>query len=299
MKKLNVQDQIVSNKLKSVVLIGLVFLSLIFLGYVIGLFYDPSVVYFFVIIAGVFSILFTFFSYYYSDKIVLASVKARPATKKEHRYLVNVVEELAIAAGIPTPKIYVIDSNEINAFATGRNPQHGVICVTTGMIKLLNRSELEGVVAHEMSHIGNYDIRFATLVAVMVGMVVIIADMFRRSMWYSGGSRDGERKGGSGVLVIVGLVFAILAPLLVKLVQLAISRKREYLADANGGYLTRYPEGLASALEKIKNHNTGRMNVSRAAAPLFIVNPFKGSKVSGLLSTHPDINERIKRLRSM
>jgi len=294
----NVQDEISRNKLKSIGLIIVVFLSLIFLVYTIGMFYDPASAYFFVTIALVFSLLFTIGSYYYSDKIVLASVKARPATRKEHRYLVNVVEELALAAGISTPRIYVIDSNEINAFATGRDPKHGVICVTTGLMKILNRSELEGVIAHEMSHIKNYDIRFATLVTVMVGMIVIIADMFRRSMFFGGGRSD-DRKRGGGVLVIIGLVFAVLAPIFVKLIQLAISRKREYLADSSGAYLTRYPEGLASALEKLKSHNRGGLKVSRATAPLFIANPFSAKKVAAAFSTHPDIDDRIKRLRSM
>ncbi len=296
--KRNIQDEITRNKIKSVGLMLVVFLSLIFIGYTIGQIYNPSLAYSFVIIAGIFSILFTFFSYYYSDKMVLASVNARPATKKEHRYLVNVVEELAIAAGIPTPRIYVIDSPEINAFATGRNPEKGIICVTTGMIELLDRAELEGVIAHEMSHIKNYDVRFATLVAVMVGMVVIVAHVFRRSMWFSGG-RDRDRKKGGGVLLILGLVFSILAPIFVKLVQLAISRKREYLADSSGGFLTRYPEGLASALEKIKKHNKGKMRVNKAAAPLFIANPFGNFKTSNLFSTHPPIDERIERLRNM
>jgi heat shock protein HtpX len=296
--KRNIQDEINRNKVKSVVLMLLVFLSLIFIAYTVGQIYDPISAYIFVIIAGIFAFIFTFFSYYYSDKIVLASVNARTATKKEHRYLVNVVDELAIAAGIPKPKIYVIDSPEINAFATGRNPEHGVICVTTGMIELLDKSELEGVIAHEMSHIKNYDVRFATLVAVMVGIVVILADMFRRSMFFGGG-RDRDRKKGGGVFLIIGLVFSLLAPLFVKLVQLAISRKREYLADSSGGFLTRYPEGLASALEKIKKHNQGKMKVSRAAAPLFIANPFGDFKVSNLFSTHPPLDERIERLRGM
>ena len=197
MKKLNIQDEISRNKFKSVVLMLVVFLSLIFIAYTIGMFYDPMSAYFFVIIALIFSLLFTVFSYYHSDKIVLATVKARPASKKEHRYLVNVVEELAIAAGIPTPKIYVIESNEINAFATGRDPKHAVICLTTGLMKILNRSELEGVIAHEMSHIKNYDVRFATLVAVLVGMIVIIADVFRRSMFFGVG-RDRDREGDHG-----------------------------------------------------------------------------------------------------
>ncbi|MBD3156127.1 MAG: M48 family metalloprotease [Candidatus Aenigmarchaeota archaeon] len=292
------QDEITRNKVKSVVLMILVFLSLIFIAYTIGQIYDPTSAYFFVVIAGIFAFIFTFFSYYYSDRIVLASVNARPATKKEHTYLVNVVEELAIAAGIPAPRIHVIESSDINAFATGRNPENGIICVTTGMIELLDRTELEGVIAHEMSHIKNYDVRFATLVAVMVGIIVIIADMFRRSMFFSDG-RDRDRKKGGGVLLLVGLIFSILAPIFVKLVQLAISRKREYLADSSGGFLTRYPEGLASALEKIKKHNSGKMKVSRVSAPLFIANPFGDFKVSSLFSTHPPIDERIERLRDM
>jgi len=298
MSKINIQDQIASNKRKSIFLVSIVFLSLVFLSYVIGLIYDPSLAYFFVIFACVFSILFIIFSYYNSDKIVLSITNARPATRKEHRYLVNVVEGLAIAAGVPTPKIYVIDSNEINAFATGRDPQHSVICVTTGLMKILNRSELEGVIAHEMSHIQNYDVRFATLVAVLVGIVVILSDMFRRTLWYGGRSDRDERKSRGSILVIVGLLFAIIAPIFVKLIQLAISRKREYLADANGAFLTRYPEGLASALEKIKNHNRG-MRVSKAVSHMFFVNPLTTKKVSSWFSTHPDINDRIRILRSM
>lgn len=298
MKKLNVQDDISKNKFKSIVLILVVFLSLIFLAYFISWFYDPASTYLFVAMALIFSLLFTVFSYYYSDKIVLASVKARPATREENRYLVNVVEELAIAAGVPPPRIYVIDSDELNAFATGRDPQHAVVCVTTGLMKILNRSELEGVIAHEMSHITNYDVRFATLVAVMVGMVVIISDMFRRSMWFRNRRDDDEREGNS-IFVIIGLLFAILAPIFVQLIQLAISRKREYLADSNGAYLTRYPEELANALEKIKNNNTGSLRVSKAVAPLFFVNPFSSKKIAELFSTHPDINSRIEKLRSM
>jgi len=299
MKKLNVQDEISKNKLKSITLMLVVFLSLIFIVYIIGMFYDPASANFFVIIALIFSLTFTVVSYYNSDKIVLASVKARPATKKEHAYLVNVVEELALAAGIPTPRIYVIDSQEINAFATGRDPGHGVICVTTGMMKILNRSELEGVIAHEMSHIKNFDIRFATLVAVLVGMIVIIADIFGRSLWYSGSKNRDSDDRGNGILLIVGLIFAIFAPIFVKLIQLAISRKREYLADSSGSFLTRYPEGLASALEKIKKYNHEGLKVNRAVAPLFIVNPFSSKNISVALSTHPDIDDRIKRLRSM
>lgn len=298
MKRLNVQDQITRNKIKSVLLMGLVFLSIVFLGYLIGMIYNPVYAYSFTIIAALISMVFSFISYYYSDKIVLAAVNAKPANEREHKRLLNIVEEMAIAAGIPKPRVYVMESDEINAFATGRNPENGVICVTTGILKLLNREELSGVIAHEMSHIKNFDIRFATLVSVMVGIVVIVSDIFTRSLWYSSGSRNNEKKGG-GLLIIIGIIFAILAPIFVKLVQLAISRKREYLADDSGAFISRYPEGLASALEKIKLHNTGKMKVNAAIAPLFFSNPLSAKKVSTLFSTHPDIDERIERLRRM
>ena len=297
MRKANIQDEIAVNKLKSAVLIVFVGLFLLFIGWVLGEVYDPTMAYFFLALAGIFSFFFVFYSYYNSDKIVLRSVKARPANKKEHAYLMNVVEGLAIAAKIPVPRIYVMETDAINAFATGRNPENSVICVTTGMMKKLNRSEIEGVIAHEMSHIQNYDIRFATLVAVLVGIVVILSDMFRRNLWFSRGSRE-EKESSSSVLLIVGIIFALLAPIFVKIVQLAISRKREFLADASGAYLTRYPEGLASALEKIAKEE-GIIKVNGAVAPLFISNPLKARQISNLFSTHPPIEERIKVLRGM
>lgn len=297
MKKVSIEDQIAINKLKSVFLMVVVFLSLVIIGWVIGEVYDPSLVYFFIVFAGVLAISMTFYSYYNSDKIVLKLTKSRPANKKEHAYIINSVEGLALSAGIPTPKIYVIESKAINAFATGRNPEKGVICVTTGLIEKLNRSEIEGVLAHEMSHIQNYDIRFATLVSVLVGVVVILAGIFRRSLWYSGGSRS-KRKGGSSLMIVVGIIFAVLAPIFVKLIQLSISRKREFLADANGAYMTRYPEGLASALEKISKESE-KMEVSETVAPLFFANPLKTKSVSKLFSTHPPLKERIGVLRRM
>ena len=299
MKKLNIEDEINKNRLKSNILVLLVFLSIVFIGYFLGYIFDPSSTYLFLIIALIFSGLFTFITYYYSDKIVLSSVRARPANPKEHKYLINVVEGLALSAGVPTPRIFVIDSNELNAFATGRDPKNAVICVTTGLMKVLNRSELEGVIAHEMSHIKNYDVRFATLVAVMVGIVVILSDIFRRSLFFGVKKDDDRGEKSSGLFFIIGIIFVILAPIFAKLVQLAISRKREYLADSNGAYLTRYPEGLASALEKIKEHNSGGLRVNQAVAPLFIVNPLSGKDVLTLFSTHPPIEERIKKLRSM
>ncbi|MEM5792869.1 MAG: M48 family metalloprotease [Candidatus Aenigmatarchaeota archaeon] len=298
MTKFNIEDEINKNRLKSVALVLFVFISIVFIGYFIGYLFEPGLAYLFLILALIFSFLFTFFTYYYSDKIVLGSVKARPANPKEHKYLINVVEGLALSAGIPTPRIYVIDSNELNAFATGRNPKNAVICVTTGLMKVLNRSEMEGVIAHEMSHIKNYDVRFATLVAVMVGIIVIVSEIFRRNIIF-GGSADRDKGKSSSFLVIFGLIFIILSPIFAKLVQLAISRRREYLADANGAYLTRYPEGLASALEKIMKYNKGQLKVNEAVAPLFIVNPLSGKDISNLFSTHPPIEDRIKRLRNM
>jgi heat shock protein HtpX len=297
MKKVAIQDQIAVNKLKSVVLMLLVGVSIVVIGFVVGELYDPALVYFFTFIAVIVSLSFIVYSYFNSDKIVLKVTKARPANKKEHAHLINTVEGLAIAANIPTPKVYVIDSVALNAFATGRNPEHGVICVTTGLMKKMKRDELEGVIAHEMSHIQNYDVRFATLVSVLVGIVVMLSSIFRRSLWYSSGSKR-ERKSGSSFLIIIGIAFALLAPIFVKMIQLAISRKREFLADANGVYLTRYPEGLASALEKI-GKSSEKIEVSEAVAPLFISNPLKKKVISNLFSTHPPIEERIKVLRSM
>lgn len=296
MENISFYDEISSNKRNSVLLIFLVVVFIALLGYFVGLLYDASLAFIFFIFAIFIAMIQIIASYYYSDKIVLASVNARPATRDEHRYLMNVVEGLSIAAGIPKPRVYVIDNPDINAFATGRNPENAVIVVTTGMLKKLNRSEIEGVIAHEMSHIRNYDILFASLVAVLIGIISIVAQLALRNMWFR--NRD-DRGKGSGILVVVGLIFAILAPISAKLVQLAISRRREYLADASGVQLTRYPDGLADALEKIKKENRGRLKTSDAVAHLFISNPLKGFKVSGLFSTHPPIEDRIKKLKAM
>lgn len=296
MDRISFYDEISSNKRNSILLILIVVVFLAGLGYFVGWIYDPSIAFIFFIIAIFIAMIEIVISYYYSDKIVLASVNARPATREEHRYLMNVVEGLAIASGMPKPHVYVIDNPDINAFATGRNPENGVIVVTTGLLKKLNRSEIEGVIAHEMSHIRNYDILFASLVAVLIGVIAIVAQLALRSMWF----RDRDERGkGSGILIVIGLIFAILAPISAKLVQLAISRKREYLADASGAQLTRYPKGLADALEKIKNENAGRLKTSDAVAHLFISHPKKGFRASNLMSTHPPIEDRIKKLRAM
>ncbi|MGZ5423811.1 MAG: zinc metalloprotease HtpX [Candidatus Aminicenantales bacterium] len=243
--------------------------------------------------------------YYSSDKIVLTISRARPVTKEEYPYLYNVVEGLAIAAGIPTPKCYVIDDTAPNAFAAGRKPETAVICVTTGILEKLNRVELEGVIAHEMSHIKNYDVRLQTLVVVMAGIVALLSDWMLRSFLWGGGRRRGRGRSGEGaaggVLVLVGLALAVLSPLIATIIQLAVSRKREFLADANGAMLTRYPAGLASALRKISADTEPLEAANKATAHLYIVNPLKNIKgsVNRLFSTHPPIEERIAALEKM
>jgi len=246
----------------------------------------------------------SFASYYSSDKIVLAISRAKPATKEEYPYLHNTVEGLAIAAGVPMPRCYVIDDTAPNAFAAGRNPQTSVICVTTGLLAKMNRVELEGVVAHEMSHIKNLDIRLQTLAVVMVGIAALLSDWMMRSFWWGGGRRrgGGRDKGGAGaILVVVALVLAVLSPLIARLLQLALSRRREFLADASGAMLTRYPAGLASALRKISADTEPLEAANKATAHLYIVNPLKDVKgaVNRLFSTHPPIEERIAALEKM
>jgi heat shock protein HtpX len=244
--------------------------------------------------------------YFSSDKVVLAISRARPVTKDEYPYLYNVVEGLAIAAGLPAPRCYVIDDTAPNAFATGRNPQTAVICVTTGILDKLNRVELEGVIAHEMSHIKNYDVRLQTLVVVMAGVVALLSDWILRSFFWGGGRRRGGRagRGGGGagaILIVVGLALAALSPFIATIIQLAISRKREFLADASGAMLTRYPAGLASALRKISADTEPLEAANKATAHLYIVNPLKNIKgsVNRLFSTHPPIEERIAALEKM
>lgn len=298
MKKTTFYDEMGRNKRNSALLGILIFSFLIGLVYIISQILAPEFSLVFLIFAGIFMIIYTYGSYMYGDRVVLAATKAKLIKDDDRKYthLINVVDGLSIAAGIPKPKIYVIESNEINAFATGRDPQHSSVAVTTGLLKNLKRDEIEGVIGHELSHIRNYDIRFATFVAVLVGLVAILSYMFRRTLWYGGG-RKGERDKG-GLLLLIGIILAIFAPIVVRLVQLAISRKREYLADASSVKLTRYPEGLASALEKIKNINKGKMKISEAVSHLFFTDPNK-SPLDSLYATHPPLEKRIKILRSM
>jgi heat shock protein HtpX len=253
-------------------------------------------------IALIFSGITSIGSYFFSDKLVLATTGAREIKEENYPDYYHVVENLAIADGLPMPKVYVVDDPSPNAFATGRDYKHAVVCATTGILQILNKPELEGVIAHELSHVKNYDIRLMGIVSILVGFIAIIADMFMRSMWF-GGRRDDEDRGSNGIFVILGIVFALLSPIIATLIQLAVSRRREFLADASGALLTRYPEGLASALEKISANPRPLARASNATAHLFIINPFKDKTTkawfSSLFNTHPPIEERIKILRSM
>ncbi len=255
-------------------------------------------------IAVVLSVVSSLASYYWGDKMVLAMSGARPADRKRDFDFFTVAENLAIAAGIPKPKLYVIDDTAMNAFATGRDPQHAVVCATTGLLTRLERRELEGVIAHELSHIKNFDTRLMAVVAVLAGSIAFLADMFMRSLWWGGGrrSRDDDRGVGQ-ILLLVGIVLAIVSPIIATLIQLAVSRRREYLADASSAYLTRYPEGLARALEKLGADREVLEAATNATAHLYVTNPFKGKQFgawfAGLFNTHPPIAQRIKILRGM
>ncbi len=297
-ERLSFEDEISRNKFKSFLLMVFVFIIIVVLGYVISYAVDPGYFFFIMIFATIFSLLYVVLSYYNSDKIALASVNAKPASPEKHRMLFNAVESMSIASGLPMPKVYVMESEQINAFASGRDPQHAVICVTTGTLEKLNKQQLEGVIAHEMSHIANFDIRFMTITAVMVGMISIIAQIYLRSLWFSSGNSNDKK---SGIFIILGIIAAILAPLVAQLVALSISRKREFTADATGVKFTRYPPGLKSALQAIKSEHVSSKDAhhySKAVAPLFISDPFK-KKITGLFSTHPQIEDRIARLDRM
>lgn len=250
------------------------------------------------IIAGIIN----FISYYNSDKIVMAISRAKQIQKKDNPTLFRTVENLCIASGVPAPKIYIIDDSAPNAFATGRDPQHAAIAFTSGILEKLNKLELEGVAAHELSHVGNYDTRLMTIVSILVGMVALLADFFLRISFYSRDDKDNN--GGNAIFMVIGLIMAILAPIVATLIQLAISRKREFLADASGALLTRNPEELASALIKISNDPEPLEVANKATAHLYIANPFKDthkgvSLFANLFNTHPPIAERVKALRAM
>ncbi len=284
------------NVTKTWLLMAMFFVVVILFGWFFSFYYNnPSILYFFVI----FSVLMNFLSYWFSDKIVLKLAGAKEAKREEYFNLYTSVENLSITAGLPMPKVYVILDPAPNAFATGRDKSHAVVCVTTGLLAILDKSELEGVIAHELSHIGNRDMLLSTIVVVLVGFVTIIADVFRRNLFFGNFSRSRNSGKGGSALMIIGIILSILAPIFTVLIQLAISRKREFLADASGALLTRYPNGLANALRKISQYGKPMVKQSSAIAHLYIADP-KGStlgkKISGFFATHPPVEERIKAL---
>jgi len=300
MERTDFYSEISANRRRTFLLMFVFALVVLFLGWALGLYWGQP--YLGLVLAFLIAMALAWGSYYYSDRIVLSLSNARPVARSENPYLYHVTEGLAIAAGIPSPRCYVIDDPAPNAFATGRDPEHGVVCVTTGLLDMMERYELEGVVAHEMGHIRNYDIRVQTMAVVLAGMVVLLGDWLVRSMFWGRRRRRSDSQGGNPVmlvLMIVAVVAAILSPIIAQLIKLAISRRREYLADATAVQLTRYPDGLASALEKLSASNLKLRSASKATAHLFIVNPLKGKGMSRLFSTHPPIEERVARLRAM
>jgi len=283
------------NLWKTWALMGGFFIVVILVGWAVSWYFDnPFILYG----AVIFSILMNVGSYWFSDKLVLSMTHAKPATREEYFDLYTVTENLAITAGLPMPKLYVIEDSAPNAFATGRDEKHAVVAATTGLLSMLNRQELEGVIAHELSHVKNRDMLVMTVAVVLAGFVAIIADIFLRISLFGGGNRDNGGKGGA-VLAIIAIVGIVLAPIAAQLIKLAISRRREFLADASGALLTRYPEGLASALQKIAGYNQPMKSANHATAHLFIANPFgpgAGKFVNKMFATHPPVEERVAAL---
>ena len=289
-----------SNVRKTWLLMVLAFGFIIALGYVFAQIYDDQSI---LVFAVGFSLVYNFVSYWYSDTIALSTSGAKQVTREQAPGLWNVVENLSITAGLPMPRVYVINDPAPNAFATGRDKDHAAVAVTSGLLQMMNKSELEGVIAHELSHIGNRDILLSTVVVVLVGSIALIAGIFRNSILWGGmgGRRNSRDNGGAGIFILIGIVLSILSPIIATLIQLAISRKREFLADASGALLTRYPDGLASALRKIGTYERPMLRANNATSHLFISNPFGPhtgvmSGISKLFMTHPPIEERIAAL---
>jgi heat shock protein HtpX len=298
-----IPQQIAANRRASLLFVFGLILVLSALVTAIYGFYSPHTWYYGTAGAVALGFIAGLIAYYSGSDILLSISQARPADQREDQVLNNVVEEMAIAAGIPKPKIYVIDDPAPNAFATGRDPQHAAICFTTGIISKLDRDELQGVAAHELSHIRNYDTRFMTTVSIIAGMIPLIADGFRRSMWYGGGRRSSNSRdsdnGLSSIFMIIALVLSILAPIFAMLLQFAISRQREFLADASGAELTRYPEALARALQKIESDPAPLRVANRATQGMYIINPLSAQGLSNLMSTHPSTEARIQALMGL
>lgn len=304
----NIYEVRTANKIKSAVIVFLFTVFVFVATYVLvnALAYDSGYEaggFGYVGIALIASGISSFVSYYFSDQIILGIAGARPADRRRDFNFYTVAENIAIGQGIPKPKLYVIDDPSPNAFATGRDPAHAAVCATTGLLEKLNRTELEGVIAHEMSHVKNFDTRLMSVVAVMVGLVALLSDWFTRSLYW-GKSRDNNENNSSSIFLILGLVFAILSPIVGTLIQLAISRRREYMADAGSVEITRQPQGLISALEKISQDPSPLKNANKATAHLYISNPYKKGKTGGswlvnLFNTHPPTADRIKALKAM
>ena len=294
-------EDITKNKIKTGIIISIFIIVITLIVYYICMTFDLGA--FSIAIALVFSIASAWGSYYYSDRIILSVNRARPATEEEDAKLIDILDGLMVSSGMQyRPRLYVVDDPQPNAFATGRNPQNSVICVTTGLLNKLDYYELEGVVAHELSHIKNYDIRLSAVVTVMVGFIVMLADFVSRMLFWGGGrSNDNDNKGGNPILMIIGLVCLILAPIFGELMKLALSRRREYLADASAVELTRNPDGLISALEKISADPEQLKTANKATANMYIVNPFRGKKAkkSSIWSTHPATEDRIEAIRNL
>lgn len=303
-------DQIARNKRNSVLLIGVFLVLFAGMGLVIGMVWGGGDTAFGIVVAAIaaaVAFVLTLASWYGGPGALLAMSRARELKREEDPQLYNVVEELCIAGGLPVPKIYLIDDTAMNAFATGRNPKNAVVAITTGLRSRLNRDELQGVMAHELSHVRHYDILYATLMAVMVGVLVMLCDVFLRSLWFGAGRRRRSSRDSQGggamqiILLVVALILAIIAPILARIIHMALSRQREYLADSGAVELTRNPRGLASALAKLTNDTEVLEVANRATAPLYIVHPIKRfeARAKNIFSTHPPIDERIKRLKAM
>ncbi|PKM89622.1 MAG: zinc metalloprotease HtpX [Firmicutes bacterium HGW-Firmicutes-12] len=303
---MQMHQQINSNKGKTYLFLLLFCLFIGVVVFSISYNFSKESAYLFTTMALVIALLGSFFTYYNSDKILLRMANAHPVAKEKDPYLHHTIEGVAIAANIPTPKAYVIETDIPNAFATGRNPKNSAIAVTRGLLNIMNREELEGVIAHEISHIKNYDILFSSIAIVLTGTLVYLAAFFRRSLFYGGrGQRRGKRDGGNAIMMIIGMIIIIFAPLIAKLIQMALSRNREYLADATAARTLGYPIGLASALEKLAKYNNPQKTIeegfaNEATAGLFIVNPLsKNHNIDSLFMTHPPLEKRISNLRNI